>query len=90
MCEECGCSKPGPYKIDGRPPQKETEPHLHSHEGDHLHPHIHLHNHGHSHDDGHVRDHDRQHHFVGMNAALLGQNDRIAEQNRRYSGQRLG
>ena len=47
MCQECGCSKPGPYRIEARASQGEAETHLHSLDGDPSHDHIHPHDHGH-------------------------------------------
>jgi hydrogenase nickel incorporation protein HypB len=80
MCQECGCSKPGPYKIDGRP----TEPHTHSHthaDGTvHTHSHDeHDHAHGHHH---HDHGHDHPHQVLNLNTGILNANDRAAEQNR--------
>jgi len=94
MCQECGCSKPGPYKIDGRP----TEPHTHSHthaDGTvhtHSHPpslrsgatsddhHAHDHSHGHAHH--HDHSHEHPHQVLNLNTGILNANDRAAEQNR--------
>ncbi len=88
MCQDCGCSKPGPYKIDGRPAEPEGEPHSHAHEGGITHSHAHSDEHGHSHEHGdshdldHAHPHSHEHQIVDLNAAILGRNDRIAEQNR--------
>ena len=80
MCEECGCSKPGPYRIGVIASEDEAETDLHRLEGGSSHDHLHSHDHGHPHD--HLHDHYHEHHIVEVNAALLGRNDRIAEQNR--------
>lgn len=79
MCQECGCSKPDPYKIDGRP----TEPHMHSHT--HADGTVHTHSHdGHDHAHGHHHDHGHAHPHQVLNliAGILNANDRAAEQNR--------
>ncbi|MCU0771508.1 MAG: hydrogenase nickel incorporation protein HypB [Verrucomicrobia bacterium] len=75
MCQECGCSQKGPYKIDGQPVGEvvlsggqhamvEDKPaghvHTHSHAPGHAHPHVHL----------------------DLNLPVLAQNDRFAERNR--------
>jgi len=69
MCQECGCSQPGPYKIDGR----SIESHLHTHADGTTHTHDHPpYDHGHSH----------PHQILNLNKGILSGNDRAAEQNR--------
>ncbi len=70
MCQECGCSKPGPYTIDGRP--IESHPDYHTHADGKVHAHAHDHNHSHAH----------PHRVLQLNSAIMGGNDRVAEQNR--------
>jgi len=70
MCQECGCSKPGPYKIDGLP--------VHSHAHSHTHADGTVHTH--SHDDEHGHAHPHQ--VLNLNTGILNANDRVAEQNR--------
>ena len=72
MCRECGCSKPGPFKVDGLTLRNGAETHLHQDKEDCSHHHTHSHNRSHSH----------EHQVVDVNADLLDLNDRIAEQNR--------
>ena len=93
MCQECGCSKPGPYQVDGRP--AESHAHSHSHalpDGSVItHSHGHEHAHGHSHEPGHAHSHDDHHHdqdhshsrqILNLNTGILSGNERLAEQNR--------
>jgi hydrogenase nickel incorporation protein HypB len=71
MCQECGCSQKGPYKIDGQPAGQvvfspaaagasHDAAHEHSHGTGHSHAHLHL----------------------AVNLPVLAQNDRFAERNR--------
>jgi hydrogenase nickel incorporation protein HypB len=75
MCQECGCSKPGPYQVGGRPVDSHTHTLpdgtviAHSHDPAHHH---------HDHEHGHV--HPRQ--ILNLNTGILNANDRAAEQNR--------
>jgi hydrogenase nickel incorporation protein HypB len=63
MCQECGCSKPGPYKVG----EKTVDPHGHAHthtlpDGTVItHSHDHGHSHGHEHPHTHAHDHDHDH-----------------------------
>ena len=70
MCQECGCSQPGPYKVAGRL----VDPHGHTH--------THTLADGrvvtHSHEQGHVHPHQ----VLNLNTGILSANDRAAEQNR--------
>jgi hydrogenase nickel incorporation protein HypB len=87
MCQECGCSKPGPYSIDGKPsgPHAHTHTladgtvisHTHADEGGHGHEHAH----GHSHEHGHTHSHGARQ-VLNLNTGVLGGNDRVAERNR--------
>jgi len=83
MCQECGCSKPGPYQVG----QRLIDPHTHTlpdgtvvthshddhnrpgHSPGHEHPH---HDHGHAHPNR----------FLNLNTGILNTNARAAEQNR--------
>jgi hydrogenase nickel incorporation protein HypB len=68
MCVECGCGRPGPTKIDGKPADRVRSPltfspagehaHEHKHEGGLLHSHPHSPDHEHPHDPDHPHDHD--------------------------------
>jgi len=68
MCVECGCGRPGPTKIDGKPADKVRSPltfspagehaHEHGHGGGLFHSHAHSHDHPHPHDADHPHDHD--------------------------------
>lgn len=87
MCQECGCSKPGPYQVG----DKTVASHSHSHtlpDGriiTHSHPPSPSsgatsldHDHGHSHE----HDHAHPHQVLNLGAGILSGNDRVAEQNR--------
>jgi len=76
MCQDCGCSKAGAYKIDGRTFQMGAETHRHSGGLSHHHSHAHEDDHDPSHG------HHHEHELVDVNEALLDQNNRIAERNR--------
>jgi hydrogenase nickel incorporation protein HypB len=67
MCQECGCSKPGPYQVGDRL----VGSHPHTHADGTVHTHAH-------HDSGHA--HPRQ--ILNLNTGILNANDRAAEQNR--------
>jgi hydrogenase nickel incorporation protein HypB len=93
MCQECGCSKPGPYKIDGRPTQPHTHSHTHAdgtvhthaHDDHPAHDHAHghePHHHDHDHDHGHDHGKAQPHQVLNLNTGILDANDRAAEQNR--------
>ena len=88
MCQECGCSKPGPYQVG----DKTVDPHGHSHthtlpdgtvithsHDDH---HGHSHGHGHYHHHAHEHGHSHVHQVLNLNTGILSGNDRVAEQNR--------
>lgn len=91
MCQECGCSQKGPYRIDGKPAGEVVSPllgsegaatttavheHEHTHEGGHTHSHPHTHQHGQEHDHAHP------HRHLDLHQPVLAQNDRFAERNR--------
>lgn len=86
MCQECGCSKPGPYTVGGQP----VDPHAHTHthtlpDGTvitHAHDHGHGHHHHHEHGDGHKHGHSHAHKVLNLGAGILSGNDRVAGQNR--------
>ncbi len=78
MCQECGCSSPGPYKVG----DKSIDPHGHGHT--HTLPdgtvmtHSHDDHQGHSHEPSHAHPHQ----ILNLNTGILSGNDRLAEQNR--------
>jgi hydrogenase nickel incorporation protein HypB len=84
MCQECGCSKPGPYRVG----DQIVAPHGHAHSHSHTLPdgrvitHSHDDHHSHSHDHAHGHHHDHPHQVLNLGADILSGNDRIAEQNR--------
>ncbi len=76
MCQDCGCSKPGPYAVGGKPVDPQVHSHTHTHtlpDGtvithSHHHGHEHQHEakpqpggHGHGHHPHHDHDHDLVH-----------------------------
>jgi hydrogenase nickel incorporation protein HypB len=74
MCQECGCSHPGSYRVG----QKIFRGHEHAHtlpDGTMI-----THAHGHHHDQGQC--HDRVHQVLNLEIGVLNANDRVAEQNR--------
>ena len=81
MCQECGCSKPGPYKVGDRTVDSHTHTLpdgtvlTHSHEAAHGHAHDH-------HDHSHGHGHSHPHQILNLNTGILNANDRAAEQNR--------
>lgn len=90
MCVECGCGRPEPTQIDGRPAESIASPlvvegpgpgqHIHSHAHDH--PHVHpagdsSHHHGQDHPEA-------EHRVVEIHQAILATNDRQAERNRGF------
>ena len=98
MCQDCGCSQSGPYKIDGQPAQKKAKDAsatatrtaaghgadvAHSHGHDHAHGHSHSHGESHHHHDAEPgHTHDPAHRVLKVHEKLLDQNDRLAERNR--------
>jgi len=81
MCQECGCSKPGPYQIDGKP----VATHTHTLADGTVVTHMHDDDHGHTHDHGrhgHEHGHAHPHQILNLNTGILSGNDRQAEQNR--------
>jgi hydrogenase nickel incorporation protein HypB len=76
MCQECGCSKPGPYQIDGQPVKSHS--HTHTLADGSVMTHSHDDEHGHSPDHGHAHPHQ----ILNLNTGILRGNDRLAEQNR--------
>jgi len=77
MCQECGCSKPGPYKVGDRL----VDSHTHTlPDGTVV---THAHDHGHSHEHApHHHGHVHPHQVLNLNTGILNANDRTAEQNR--------
>ncbi len=76
MCQECGCSKPGPYTIDGKPVKAST--HTHALPDGTVISHAHGRDPGHD----HHHDHSHPHQILDLNTGILGGNDRVAERNR--------
>ena len=74
MCETCGCSESGEYKIQG-----EQAKHYHDQDHDHPHPHSHDHPHTHSHD--HDHDHGK---VISLNLDILSENNKLAQLNRKF------
>jgi hydrogenase nickel incorporation protein HypB len=72
MCEDCGCSQPGPYKIDGQPETAASSPLAPAHSPSHSH--------------GPDRDHPQphEHRNLEVNQTILASNDRLAERNRGF------
>jgi hydrogenase nickel incorporation protein HypB len=90
MCQECGCSKPGPYQVGDRKVDSHTHtlpdgtvithahpPALRSGATSDDHGHSHAHEHGHHH-----HGHAHPHQILNLNTGILNANDRTAEQNR--------
>jgi len=95
MCETCGCSESGEFKIhdlhhkhDHEPIHDHDHQHGHSHDHDHGHEHSHDHDHLHEHEhDGffHSHDHDHPHQkVINLNVDILSDNNRLAHLNRRF------
>ena len=74
MCQECGCSKPGPYQVGDR----KVESHTHTLPDGTVLTHAHDHGPAHSHAHGHAHPHQ----ILNLNTGILSANDRAAEQNR--------
>ena len=70
MCQECGCSKPGPYQVGDR----KVDSHTHTLPDGTVITHSH-HDHGHHH-------HGHAHQILNLNTGILNANNRAAEQNR--------
>jgi len=88
MCLECGCGRPGPAKIDGKPAEEVSSPLVKeipaggpdTGSGD-LHTHEHEgHSHGH---EGHSHEHDHTH-TIEVHRSVFEANDRLAERNRGF------
>ena len=78
MCQECGCSQPGPYQVGDR----KIDAHTHTLPDGTVITHSH-HDHGPSHAHGHEHHHHgHAHHILNLNTGILNANDRAAEQNR--------
>ena len=94
MCDTCGCSEEGEFKIHDL---NNDYKHDHSHKHDHDHGH---HNHDHHHEDGHTHDHDHDHSHqhgsgshshdhsnqkvITLNMDILSENNKLAQLNRRF------
>ena len=78
MCQECGCSQPGPYQVGDR----KIDAHTHTLPDGTVITHSH-HDHGPAHAHGHEHHHhDHAHQILNLNTGILNANDRAAEQNR--------
>ncbi len=77
MCETCGCSESGEFKIHGR--QEKNHHHDHGSVNDHGHSHDHPHGHDHPHD--HDHDHGT---VINLNVDILSENNKLAQLNRRF------
>ena len=78
MCQECGCSKPGPYQVGDR----KIDSHTHTLPDGTIITHAHE-DHGHSHAHGHGQHHhSHARQILNFNTGILNANDRVAEQNR--------
>lgn len=93
MCETCGCSESGEFKIhdlhhhhDHEPIHDHEHKHGYSHDHDHGHEHSHDHQHEHEHDGVfHSHDHDHPHQkVINLNLDILSDNNRLAQLNRRF------
>ena len=95
MCDTCGCSEEGEFKIhDLNHDHKQGHEHHHGH-GHH---HNHDHHHDHHHEDGHNHDHDHSHQHdcgshshdhpnqkvITLNMDILSENNKLAQLNRRF------
>jgi hydrogenase nickel incorporation protein HypB len=97
MCVECGCGRPGPTRIDGKPADQVASPLVEGgagHAFDHAHSHQHDHPHGHDHGHDHPRPHSHDHvhnggtplvsREIAVHQSVFAANDRMAERNRGY------
>jgi hydrogenase nickel incorporation protein HypB len=88
MCQECGCSKPGPYQVGDQTIDPRGHVHAHTHtlpDGTvitHAHTHDPEHGPAHDHHHEHTHEHRHPHQVLNLNAGILSGNDRVAEQNR--------
>ena len=76
MCQECGCSQPGPYQVG----DKTVDPHGPAHT--HTRPDGTVVTHSHDDHQGHAHNHAHPHQILHLNTGILSDNDRRAEQNR--------
>lgn len=93
MCQECGCSKPGPYTVGDRMVDSHTHTHTHTLPDGTVVTHSHSHSPSlrpdvtrrhleHDHDHAHDHAHPHPHQTLNFNTNVLSGNDRVAEQNR--------
>lgn len=86
MCETCGCSESGDFKINGQP----NNEHYHNHDPEYHHHHEHGHFHAHHHGSpDHVHDQDHENEYpnpkvIHLNQSILSENNRLAQLNRRF------
>jgi hydrogenase nickel incorporation protein HypB len=86
MCETCGCSESGDFKINGLP----NNEHYHNHDPEYHHHHEHGHFHAHHHGTpDHVHDQDHENEYpnpkvIHLNQSILSENNRLAQLNRRF------
>jgi hydrogenase nickel incorporation protein HypB len=85
MCETCGCSESGEFKIHDFHHKHDHEP-THDHHHDHIHSHDLDHQHEHEHDGVfHSHEHDHPHQkVISLNMDILSDNNRLAQLNRRF------
>ncbi|MCU0787238.1 MAG: hydrogenase nickel incorporation protein HypB [Verrucomicrobia bacterium] len=81
MCQECGCSQKGPYKIDGQSVGEVVLTPVAAGASSAV-AHAHAHGAGHTHSHTHAHGHDHSHVHLDVNLSVLAQNDRFAERNR--------
>jgi len=99
MCVECGCGRPGPTRIDGKPADQVPSPlvedggrhehdHARPHQHDHEHPHARSHEHPHAHPHAHDHSHDHDpapgSREIAVHQSVFAANDRMAERNRGF------
>lgn len=83
MCQDCGCSKPGPYTVGSQTVQPPAHTHTHTLPDGSVITHSHSHDHEHRHAHGnHGHSHSHAHQILQLDTGILSGNDRVAEQNR--------
>ena len=88
MCDTCGCSEEGEFKIND-PHHNDGHDHDHHHHNKHEH---HDHELEHSHEHSHTHEHDGETHshdhgdgkMISLNVDILSQNNKLAQLNRRF------
>jgi hydrogenase nickel incorporation protein HypB len=103
MCQDCGCSQPGPAQINGKPESEVTSPlvsdqpkrwaplvHSHPHDHSHEHPHNHDHSHAHEHGHEHIHPHSHPHPAPGESHQYLEVRQPILAANDRIAERNRG